>query len=197
MDPTTTLRKSYVHPTAEVHPTAKIGDGVYIWNWSKVRERASIGAGSIVGQGVYIDLDTRIGMRCKLQNGVYIFCGVTLGDDVFVGPNATFTNDRVPRSHLPHWQIVETDVEEGASIGANATIVCGIRLGRHCMVAAGAVVTHDVPAFGLVIGCPARQVDYVTVSGRRVGWREGDAIPRAEDLLDKTLGFEERKDLLR
>jgi acetyltransferase-like isoleucine patch superfamily enzyme len=189
------LRKTYIHQTAEVHPTAKLGEGVYIWNWSKIRERASVGAGTTVGQSVYIDLDTRIGARCKLQNGVNVFCGVTLGDDVFVGPNATFTNDRVPRSHLPYWKIDETTVEEGASIGANATVVCGITLGRHCMVAAGAVVTHDVPSFGLVMGCPAHLVDFITVSGRRVGWTPGEAMPKPEDLLDKALGFEGRDDL--
>ena len=167
-----------------------------IWNWSKVRERATIGDATNIGQSNYIDIDVRIGTRCKLQNGVYIYAGVTLGDDVFVGPNATFTNDRVPRAHLPHWKIVDTLVEDGASIGANATIVCGITLGRHCMIAAGAVVTRDVPAFALVMGSPARIFDYVTASGRRVGWQAGQPAPNEADLLDKTMGFEGREDLL-
>jgi UDP-2-acetamido-3-amino-2,3-dideoxy-glucuronate N-acetyltransferase len=188
------LRKTFIHPTAEVHASAKIGEGVSIWNWSKVREGARIGAATNVGQGVYVDIDTRIGARCKIQNGVYVYSGVTLGDDVFVGPNATFTNDRVPRAH-PHWEIVETIVEEGASIGANATIICGIRLGRHCMVAAGAVVTKDVPDFGLVMGAPARLFDYISVSGKRAGWKKGQPVPAPETLLDKTLGFEGREDL--
>lgn len=190
------LRKTYIHATAEVHSTAEIGDGVSIWNWSKIRERTYVGAGTNIGQNVYIDLDTRVGSRCKIQNGVYVFCGVTLGDDVFVGPNATFTNDRVPRSHLPYWEIVKTDVQDGASVGANATIVCGITLGRHCMVAAGAVVTHDVPAFGLVMGCPARLVDYITVSGVRMNWTPGSPVPSEEVLMDKMLGFDQRKDLM-
>jgi acetyltransferase-like isoleucine patch superfamily enzyme len=190
------LRKTYIHETAEVHPEAQIGEGVSIWNWSKIRERASIGAGTNIGQGAYVDIDVRIGARCKLQNGVSIYSGVTLGDDVFVGPNATFTNDRVPRSHLPYWEIVPTMVEDGSSIGANATVVCGIRLGRHCMVAAGAVVTREVPDFGLVMGNPARLVDYVTVTGKRMGWQPGRPVPKTEDLMDKTLGFESRKDLM-
>jgi len=141
------LRKTFVHPTAEVHSSAAIGEGVSIWNWSKVRERAEIGAATNIGQNVYIDIDTRVGQRCKIQNGVYVYSGVTLGDDVFVGPNATFTNDRVPRAHLPYWKIVETRVEEGASIGANATIVCGHSRWEFCFVGAGAVVTKDVQAF--------------------------------------------------
>jgi UDP-2-acetamido-3-amino-2,3-dideoxy-glucuronate N-acetyltransferase len=189
------LRKTFIHASAEVHPTAKIGEGTFIWNWSKVRERARVGAACNIGQGVYIDLDTVMGARCKIQNGVHVYCGVTLGDDVFVGPNATFTNDRVPRAHMPYWRIVDTLVEDGASIGANATIVCGIRLGRHCMVAAGAVVTKDVPDFGLVAGCPARLIDYISVSGERFGWKEGDAAPDPKILLDKTVGFEGREDL--
>jgi UDP-2-acetamido-3-amino-2,3-dideoxy-glucuronate N-acetyltransferase len=190
------LRKTFIHATAEVHASAQIGGGVSIWNWSKVRERASIGTATNIGQNNYIDIDVTIGARCKLQNGVYIYAGVTLGDDVFVGPNATFTNDRVPRAHLPYWKIVETTVGQGASIGANATIVCGVTLGEHCMVGAGAVVTHDVPAFTLVLGNPARIFDYVTVSGHRMGWRQGQPVPKEADLLDKTLGFEGREDLM-
>lgn len=188
------LRKTFIHDSADVHPSAKIGDGVLIWNWCKVREGASIGAGSNLGQGVYVDINTRVGVRCKLQNGVYIYSGVTLGDDVFVGPNVTFTNDRIPRAHPP-WQVTETVVENGASVGANATIVCGVRLGRHCMVAAGAVVTRDVPDFGLVMGTPARLVDYISVSGKRARWKEGEPLPDPSKLLDKTLGFEGREDL--
>jgi acetyltransferase-like isoleucine patch superfamily enzyme len=172
-----------------------IGEGVWIWNWTKVRERAVIGAGTNIGQNVYVDFDTKIGERCKIQSGVYLYNGVTVGNDVFVGPNATFTNDLHPRTHDPYWKILETIVEDGASIGANATILCGIRLGRHCMVAAGAVVTHDVPPFALVLGCPARLVDYVTVSGRRVGWKAGTSAPTENDLLDKDIGFQARQDL--
>ncbi len=189
------LRKSFIDATAVVHPDAKIGEGVWIWNWTKIRERAAVGAGTNIGQNVYIDFDTKIGERCKIQSGVYVYNGVTVGSDVFIGPNATFTNDLHPRSHDPYWKILETTVEDGASIGANATILCGVRLGRHCMIGAGAVVTRDVPPFALVVGSPARVVDYVTVSGRRVGWKAGSTAPDEGTLLDKEVGFQTRQDL--
>lgn len=158
----------YIDPTALVERGAEIGAGTRVWNWTKVRGGARIGRDCIIGQCGYIDAGVVIGDECKVQNGVSIYHGVTLGDRVFVGPNATFTNDRVPRAHSPNWQVTPTRVEYGASIGANATIVCGVTLGAHSMVAASAVVTHDVPPHGLVMGQPARLVDYVTISGRRL-----------------------------
>lgn len=161
-------RKTYIDPTATVHSSASIGDGAMIWNWAKIREGARIGAETNIGQNVYVDFDTHIGARSKVQNGVSVYHGVTIEDDVFVGPNATFTNDLRPRAHATEWQVVETLVKRGASIGANATIICGVTLNEHCMIAAGAVVTADVPAYALVMGCPARVVDYVTISGKRL-----------------------------
>ena len=176
--------KVYVDSTAIVHPSAEIGDGSAIWNWSKVRERVRIGKKCNIGQSVYIDFEVRIGDRCKIQNGVSVYHGVTIGDDVFVGPNATFTNDLRPRAHSTDWQVTPTVVEDGASIGANATVVCGVTLGRHCMIAAGAVVTADVPAHALVMGCPARMVDYVAVSGARLHVDPADGLPEPAVLLD-------------
>jgi UDP-2-acetamido-3-amino-2,3-dideoxy-glucuronate N-acetyltransferase len=158
---------TYVDPSASVDAGAEIGDDVQVWNWSKVREGARIGAGTRLGQGVYVDHDVEIGAGSKVQNGVSLYYGVTLGDSVFVGPNATFTNDRVPRADAEEWTVTPTVVEDHASIGANATIVCGVRLGRACMVAAGAVVTSDVPDHALVVGAPARVIDYVRLDGTR------------------------------
>ena len=175
-------RKVRIDPTAIVHPDAELGPGVAVWNWTKVREGARIGAGCNIGQNAYIDVNVTIGARCKIQNGVSVYDGVTLGNDVFVGPNATFTNDLRPRAHSSDWQITATVVEEGASIGANATIVCGVTLGAHCMVAVGAVVTRDVPPHALVMGCPAVVVDYVTVKGDRIGWQAGEPAPSLERL---------------
>ncbi|MCZ7594394.1 MAG: N-acetyltransferase [Hyphomicrobium sp.] len=180
-------RPCRIDPTAIVHPDARLGPGVAIWNWSKVREGATIGDGSNVGQSVYIDFNVAIGKRCKIQNGVSIYHGVMLGDDVFVGPNACFTNDLRPRAHSQDWQVTPTRVENGASIGANATIICGVVLGAHCMVAAGAVVTKDVPPYALVMGCPARIVDYVTISGRRMQRNPSLGRPPLQDLEDKQL----------
>jgi len=161
--------QAFVHPTAEVDGRASVGEGSSIWNWTKVREGARIGTGCRIGQGVYIDHDVVIGTGCKIQNGVSVYAGVTLGDYVFVGPGATFTNDRVPRAASGDaWPIVPTFVDDLASVGANATIVCGVRLGRACMVGAGAVVTRDVEPHALVVGNPARFVGYVDDDGNRV-----------------------------
>lgn len=157
-----------MHPTAEVDARAELGEGTQVWNWTKVREAARIGAHCRLGQSVYVDHGVVVGDGSKIQNGVSLYHGVTLGASVFVGPNATFTNDRVPRAAGDGWALSETVVEDHASIGANATIVCGVRLGRACMVAAGAVVTRDVPAHALVMGTPARVVDYVDLEGNRL-----------------------------
>lgn len=160
---------TFVHSTADVDERATIGSGSFIWNWTKVREGARIGVGCRVGQHVYIDHDIIIGDGCKIQNGVSLYYGVSLGDHVFIGPNATFTNDLLPRaSSGDDWEVVPTVVEDHASIGANATIVCGVRLGRACMVGAGAVVTRDVEPHALVVGNPAGMVGYVALDGSRI-----------------------------
>ena len=146
----------YAHPTAEVSPLASIGPGTKIWNLAQVREESVLGAGCIIGKDVYIDKGVIIGSGVKIQNSVSVYHGVTIEDDVFVGPNATFTNDMFPRADNPDWQVVPTLVKRGASIGANATIVCGVTIGERAMVGAGAVVTKDVPPGALVVGNPAR-----------------------------------------
>jgi UDP-2-acetamido-3-amino-2,3-dideoxy-glucuronate N-acetyltransferase len=156
-----------VHPSAEVEDGARLGADVAIWNWTKVRAGAVVGDGTSIGQCSFVDAGVTIGARCKIQNGVQVYRGVTLGDAVFIGPNATFTNDLHPRADPDDWQITPTVVEDGATIGAAATIVCGVRLGGRCMVAAGSVVTRDVAPFALVAGVPARQVGWVDERGFR------------------------------
>ncbi|MCP5382474.1 MAG: N-acetyltransferase [Kordiimonadaceae bacterium] len=172
----------YIHATAEVHESSKIGDGSMIWNWSKVREDVTIGKNCIIGQCCYIDFAVILGNRCKVQNGVSLYNGLTVGDDVFIGPNATFTNDLRPRAHNKDWKISKTIVLDGASIGANSTIVCGITLGKNCMVAAGSVVTKDVPDHALVMGQPARIVDFVNRSGARLKCGPTGRLPEPEIL---------------
>lgn len=163
-----------IHPSADVDPSATLAPGCIVWNWTKIRERASIGSGTKIGQCVYIDHDVHVGEGCKIQNGVSIYFGVTLGDHVFIGPGATFTNDFAPRAASDNWEVVPTVVEDHASVGANATIVCGTTLGRGCMVGAGSVVNRDVPPFALVVGNPARMIGYVDLDGsRRDGPPEG------------------------
>jgi UDP-2-acetamido-3-amino-2,3-dideoxy-glucuronate N-acetyltransferase len=139
-----------------------------VWINVQVRENARVGAHCVLSKDVYVDHAVTIGDRCKIQNGVAVYHGVTLGNDVFVGPNAAFTNDRVPRAFNTDWKITPTVVKDGASIGANATIVCGIELGEYCMVAAGAVVTRDVPPYTLVMGNPARPVARIDKLGNRI-----------------------------
>lgn len=154
----------FIHPTAEVSPRARIGAGVRIWNQAQVREDAELGPECIVGKDAYIDAGVRVGARCKIQNGVYLFHGVTVEDGVFFGPRATTTNDLHPRAVFPDgtprgttdWVVTPTHIRRGAAIGAGAVLVCGITIGEFAMVAAGAVVTRDVPDYGLVRGNPAR-----------------------------------------
>lgn len=166
----------YVHPTAVVEDGATIGDGTRVWHHCHVRPGAVIGSDTILGKNVFVDSGAVIGDRVKVQNNVSVYSGVTIDDEVFVGPSAVFTNDLVPRATNPDWAITPTHVGTGASIGANATIVCGNDLGPCSMVGAGSVVTRPVRAHELVVGNPARHVGWVDTAGRVVS-READAPP--------------------
>lgn len=158
----------YIHPSANVSTEAVIGKGTRIWVNSQIRENASIGEDCIISKDTYIDTGVTIGNRVKIQNGVSVYHGVTIADDVFIGPNACFTNDYIPRAFNKEWKITETRVEQGASIGANATIVCGHTLGEYCMVGAGSVVTKDVPPYTLVVGNPARPIGKICKCGAKL-----------------------------
>ncbi|HIQ41233.1 MAG TPA: N-acetyltransferase [Pseudomonas oleovorans] len=158
----------YIHPTANVSENASIGHGTKVWINVQVREHADIGENCILSKDVYIDHGVKVGDRCKIQNSVSLYNGLEVGSDVFIGPNACFTNDKVPRAFNTDWKVTPTRVESGASIGANATIVCGITIGAFSMVAAGSVVTRDVPPYTLVVGNPARVVSRIDRDGNRV-----------------------------
>jgi UDP-2-acetamido-3-amino-2,3-dideoxy-glucuronate N-acetyltransferase len=163
-----------IHPTADVSPQASIGNGTSIWNQAQVREGARVGAECVIGKNAYVDFDVRIGDRVKVGNNVSIFHGVTIEDGVFIGPHVCFTNDRLPRAVNPDgtpkgaddWEVSPTHVRHGASIGANATIVPGVTIGRWAMVGSGSVVTHDVGVQELVAGNPARRLGSVCVCGQ-------------------------------
>ena len=148
---------AYVDPTANVSAFASVGEGSRIWNWTKVRESACIGDGVSIGQHCYVDHGVVIGERCKIQNGVNIYHGVTIGDEVFIGPSVTFTNDLHPNA-VGEWTVTPTTVGNGVSIGASATIVCGVTIGEGAVIGAGSVVIDDVPDRTLVVGNPARFV---------------------------------------
>lgn len=155
-----------IDPTALVEDGAIVGRGTRIWHRSHVRAGSRIGAGCTIGFAVYVDTGVVIGDRCKIQNLVSLYQGVVLEDEVFVGPSVTFTNDRYPRADASAWEVVPTFVRRGASLGANATIVCGVEIGARSMVGAGAVVTDDVPPHALVVGSPARLHGWVCTCGR-------------------------------
>lgn len=155
----------FVHPTAEVDDTAKIGSGTKIWNQAQVRNDAVIGNDCIISKNVYVDEHVSLGNRVKVQNNVNIYHGVTIEDDVFLGPSMTFTNDMYPRAFNSDWRISETLVKKGASIGANATIRCGITIGEYATIGSGSVVTRDVPAHALVVGNPASRIGWVCKCG--------------------------------
>jgi acetyltransferase-like isoleucine patch superfamily enzyme len=157
-----------IHESADVDPSAVIGAGTRIWHQVHIREGVRIGEGCVIGKGVYIDADVTIGNRVKIQNGVSVYKGVVLEDDTFVGPSAAFTNDLMPRAFASDWEVVPTVVRRGASIGANATVVCGVTLGTYSIVAAGATAATNVPPHGLVIGNPARLAGYVCRRGHRM-----------------------------
>jgi acetyltransferase-like isoleucine patch superfamily enzyme len=163
-----------IHPTAEVEPGAQIGEDTNIWRHAHIRAGSVIGAGCSLGYGVFVDAGVTIGDRCKLQNRVSVYHGVTIENGVFIGPHVAFTNDKIPRAITPDgefktvddWAVLPTLVREGASIGAGAVILPGITIGRWAMVAAGSLVSRDVPDHGLVAGNPARLAGYACACGR-------------------------------
>ncbi len=159
------MEEIFIHPTAEVSPQAKIGAGTKIWNHAQIREDAVVGAHCVISKNVYLDAGVSIGSGVKIQNNVNVYHGVTVEDDVFLGPSMTFTNDRFPRAFRSDFEVSETLVRRGASIGAHAVIRCGIVIGEYAMVGSGSVVTRDVPPHALVAGNPARQMGWVCVCG--------------------------------
>lgn len=168
---------------AEVDPSARIADSAVVWGLAQVRENATLGENCIVGRGAYIDAGVHIGDNCKIQNNALIYSPARIGDGVFIGPAAVFTNDRFPRAVTPEGDLKSADdwesegvvVRKGAAIGARAVILGGVEVGEWSLVAAGSVVTNDVPDYALVAGAPARRVGWVGPSGRQLE-RDGDEL---------------------
>ncbi|MEU8650133.1 acyltransferase [Streptomyces sp. NPDC048737] len=185
-----------VQPSAQVDDTAEIGAGSSVWDLAQVREGARLGEGCVIGRGAYVGTGVRMGDNCKLQNYALVYEPAELGDGVFIGPAVVLTNDHNPRSVDPEgkqkrggdWEAVGVKIADGASIGARSVCVAPISIGRWSMVAAGAVVTKDVPDFALVVGVPARQVGWVGRAGVRLVERAGEngvwECPQTGELYD-------------
>lgn len=148
-----------VHPLSDVHASVEIKQGTRVWQYAVILEGAIIGADCNICAHTLIESDVQLGDRVTVKSGVYLWNGLRIGNDVFLGPNATFTNDLKPRSKVYPETFAQTVIEDGASIGANATVLPGLRIGRGAMVGAGAVVLKDVPAGATVVGNPARVSD--------------------------------------
>lgn len=177
----------FIHESAYVDEPTQIGEGTKIWHFVHVLSGTTIGRNCVLGQNVMAGPDVTIGDGCKIQNNVALYKGVTLGDNVFCGPSCVFTNVLTPRAHIERKdEFGDTPVGDGATIGANATIVCGNRLGAYCMIAAGAVVTKDVPDYALMAGIPARRIGWVSAAGERLG--EDLVCPRTGEAYRETDG---------
>lgn len=163
----------FIHPTAVIDEGSQIGAGTRIWHFCHLMPGSKLGEHCNLGQNVFVDNNTRIGNRVKIQNNVSVFNGVVLEDDVFLGPSMVFTNVINPRSFIERKQeFRKTLVKKGATIGANATILCGIEIGAYALIGAGAVVTKSVPDHALVTGNPARQTGWVSKAGNTLQFDE-------------------------
>lgn len=164
------IKDVFIHESSYVSELSQIGKGTKIWHFSHIFPDVNIGKNCTLGQNIMIGSKVRIGNNCKIQNNVSIYAGVTLEDDVFCGPSCVFTNVNNPRAAIERKNEFKfTLVKRGATIGANATIVCGNTLGEYCFVAAGSVVTKDVSAYSLVAGVPAKKIGWISRAGTHLG----------------------------
>ena len=166
---------AFVHESAVIDEGAKLGEGVKVWHFCHVMKNARLGTGTSLGQNAFVASGVTTGSNCKIQNNVSLYQGVTLGDDVFLGPSCVFTNVINPRSaRVRRDAYAPTKVGNGVTVGANATVICGTTLGDFAFIGAGAVVTHDVPPYALVIGNPARFAGWMSPHGCKLEFGENE-----------------------
>lgn len=167
------MLKTTIHKTCETERNVQIGSGTKIWNNSHIRKDSIIGKNCVLGFNTFIDEGVILGNNVKIQNGVSVYSGIILKDFVFCGPNATFVTDKFPRSKFPKSRedYIKLIVEEGATIGGNATIVCVKYIGKYSLIGAGAVVTKDVPEYSIIMGNPARVVGYICECGEKLNFK--------------------------
>jgi UDP-2-acetamido-3-amino-2,3-dideoxy-glucuronate N-acetyltransferase len=167
----------FVHESACVDDGAQIGEGTKIWHFAHIMSGAKIGAGCVFGQNTMVAGGATVGSNVKVQNNVAIYSGVVVEDDVFLGPSCVLTNVANPRAQVVRRSLYEkTLLRRGATVGANATVVCGVEIGRYAFIAAGAVVTGDVPDYALMMGAPARQVGWISRHGHRLDDGDADGV---------------------
>lgn len=178
----------FVHESAYVDDGAEVGEGTKVWHFSHVLPKAKVGKKCVLGQNVVVMSNAVVGDYCKIQNNVSVYEGVVLEDYVFCGPSMVFTNVLIPRCEFPRASsehYLPTIVKRGASIGANATIVCGVTLGERCLIGSGAVVTKDVPANALMVGVPARQIGWACKDGTPVFFKELETPEGVQAMLER------------
>ncbi|NTV29870.1 MAG: N-acetyltransferase [Candidatus Omnitrophica bacterium] len=178
----------FQHEKALVGPKAVVGEGTRVWAFANVMDGAVVGEHCNICDGCFIEAGAVVGHHVTIKNNVSVYVGVTLEDDVFVGPNATFINDRVPRSHHQgQWTLEKTLVRQGASLGANCTVMCGVTIGEYAVVGAGSVVLKDVPAHAIVVGNPVRQIGWAGHDGQRLNENLQSPSGRQYRLSDRGL----------
>ncbi len=159
----------YIHPSAILSEDSSVGIGSKIWQFCHIFGKSRIGKNSVLGQNVMVGPNVSVGSNCKIQNNVSLYSGIKIEDDVFCGPSCVFTNIKTPRAFIDRSnEFIDTIIRKGASIGANATIVCGIEIGEYSMIAAGSIVTKSIKPFSLVMGAPAKHVGWVSKAGERL-----------------------------
>jgi UDP-2-acetamido-3-amino-2,3-dideoxy-glucuronate N-acetyltransferase len=174
-----------VHPSADLEPGVSVGPGTAIWQRAQVRRGARIGSECVIGRDVFVDVQVTIGDRVKIQNGAFLYHGLSVEDGVFIGPGAILTNDRFPRAITAtgdiagddDWTVAPILLRHGCSVGAGAVIVAGVEVGTYAMVGAGAVVTRDVPGHAMIAGNPARRIGWVCICGHRLKDSTGHDAP--------------------